>query len=157
MSLSTDAGTRLFYYFTYTVTNNSGEDRFLAPAWELGTDTGDLGRSGRDVPLEVTGTIKTSLQNDLVKDQIAIIGNLLQGKENSEQGVVIWPAGDMAPSEITIYGAGFSGETAKEAVNGSKTPKILRKSLMIRYKCPGDLWKQGGSALEETERRWIMR
>src|SRR5262245_48031609 len=100
--------TRYFYYFTYTVTNNSGEDRFLAPAWELATDTGEVTRSGRDVPPEVTNAVKDSLQNILVDDQVAIIGNLLQGKENAKTGVVIWPVGDMSPNEVTIYGAGYS-------------------------------------------------
>lgn len=152
-----EKGTRPYYYFTYTVTNNSGQDRLLAPAFELSTDTGDLLRSGRDVPLEVSTRIKDSLQNPLVDDQIRIIGNLLQGKENAKQGVVIWPVGDVAPSIVTIYASGFSGETAKEAVHGAKEPKILRKTLMIRYRVPGDLTKQGGTALEEIERRWIMR
>lgn len=158
MNVAAEAtGPRLYYYFTYTVTNNSGQDRLLAPAWELSTDTFDLMRSGRDVPLEVTGRIKDSLQNGLVKDQINIIGNLLQGKENAEQGVLVWPVGDTAPSVVTVYGAGFSGETAKEPVAGSKEPKILRKTLMIRYRVAGDLSKQGGAPLEEIERRWIMR
>jgi hypothetical protein len=151
------ATTGLYYYLTYTVTNNSGDDRFLAPSFELSTDTGDLGRSGKDVPLEATAAIKASLQNPLVEDQVAIIGNLLQGRENSKQGVVIWPVVDMHASQVTVYAAGFSGETAKERVHGSSTPRILRKTLMIRYRGPGDLWKQGGEPLEETERRWIMR
>ncbi len=44
-TIQTDEGPRPFFYLTYQVTNNAGEDILFAPRWELATDQGDLLRS----------------------------------------------------------------------------------------------------------------
>jgi hypothetical protein len=152
-----DVGPRSYYYLTYTVMNNSGEDLLFAPAFELATDQEVL-RSGRSVPLEVTREIQTRVQNSLVEDQISIIGQLLQGKENAKDGLVIWPANDLNPQDLTVYAAGFSGETAKVQGPDSKQTVILRKTLMLRYTVPGELTHRAGESLQLSEpARWIMR
>jgi hypothetical protein len=142
---------------TYTVTNNSGEDLLFAPAFELATDQEVL-RSGRSVPLEVTRELQSRAQNPMILDQISMIGQLLQGKENAKDGLVIWPADDLRPGDLTVYAAGFSGETAKVQGPDSKQTVILRKTLMLRYTVPGELTQRGGQPLELSEpARWIMR
>lgn len=147
---------RMFYYLPYTVINKSGEDLLFAPSFELATDEGELMRSGRGVPVEVTRTIIAGLENEFVQDQISIIGQLLQGEENRKDGVVIWPVGELDPTEVVVYAAGFSGETATEELpDGRKV--VLRKTLMIRYRVPGTLEGLRSTPLEEVERRWIMR
>lgn len=150
-------GPRSYYYLTYTVTNNSGEDLLFAPAFELATDQEVL-RSGRSVPLEVTRELQSRVQNPLVQDQISIIGQLLQGKESAKDGIVIWPADNLSPGELAVYAAGFSGETAKVQGPDTKQTVILRKTLMLRYRVPGELTGRAGQALELAEpARWIMR
>jgi len=147
---------RMFYYLPYTVTNKSGEDLLFAPSFELSTDEGELMRSGRGVPVEVTRQIIEGLQNPFVQDQISIIGQLLQGEENRKDGVVIWPVNETDVTEVVIYAAGFSGETATvEDPDGKKV--VLRKTLMIRYRVPGTLEGQGSTPLEPYETRWVMR
>ncbi len=44
---------QVYYYMTYRVTNNSGQDLQFAPIFEAGTDEGELFRAGRDVPRAV--------------------------------------------------------------------------------------------------------
>lgn len=147
---------RMFYYLPYTVTNKSGEDLLFAPSFELATDEGELMRSGRGVPVDVTRQIVASLENPFVQDQISIIGQLLQGEENRKDGVVVWPVGETDITEVVVYAAGFSGETAtEEDPDGKKV--VLRKTLMIRYRVPGTLEGQGSTPLEPYETRWIMR
>ncbi|MBC7835256.1 MAG: hypothetical protein H7Y88_09175 [Phycisphaerales bacterium] len=156
-SIEFEDGPQAFLYMTYTVTNNSGEDLLFAPSFEIATGENEVIRSGRGVPLAATKTIIESVQNPLVEDQISIIGQILQGKENAKDGIVIWPLTDMNTSELTVYGAGLSGETATVTPPGSGEKFVLRKTLMIRYRVSGTLESRGSTPLDVAERRWIMR
>jgi hypothetical protein len=204
-------GSRAYFYMTFKVTNNSTTDVLFAPAFELATDDMALLRSGRDVPVGVTNEIKNRLQNPLLEDQISIVGTLLRGAENAKEGLVIWPVPAEHQFEVTVYAAGFSGETATvevpmaaattataplasaarvqpaptlpqparasatvpvadppaakpgqpkgaAAAAPSKTEKkVLRKTLMLRYRLPGDLQPGRDAPMEPIESRWIMR
>lgn len=161
---SIDTGTtgpKSYYFFTYKVTNGSDGDLLFAPSFDLGTESGEVRRSGRDVPSEVTRRIVADLEDKEIQDQIGIVGMLLQGEENAKEGVVVWPANGMHISEVTIYAAGFSGETRKIEVkdpkSGAPTPVMLRKTLMLRYQPPGELRDMSGKPIELVEQRWIMR
>lgn len=162
-TLETAAGPRMYYYLPYTVINNSGQDLLFAPSFDLATDDGELMRSGRGVPIDVTRRIIEGLDNPFVQDQIAIIGQILQGRENAKDGVVIWPVGELDATEVTVYGAGFSGETDTVIIPDPNNPGgegkkvVLRKTMMIRYRIPGTLEGQRSAPLQEIERRWIMR
>lgn len=152
---------RSYYYLTYRVTNRSGQDLLLAPSFELATDDGDVRRSGRDVPPEVTKKVLEHLENPFMQDQLSILGMILQGDENAKDGVVIWPAETLASGEVSIYGAGFSGETkmveVKDVKTGKPTQVPVRKTYMARYRLPGDITNRGGEPLDPSEQRWIMR
>lgn len=195
-------GRRDYLYTFYKVVNNSGEDLLFAPMFELATDEGHLIRSGRGVPAAVTQELLRRLENPFLQDQISIIGVLLQGEENAKEGLVIWPAEGLKVDELSIYAAGFSGETVTleipvvealsapapaagdgpelaaaaapartgttvirgaqaedpAAEDGEKTRKVvLRKTLMLRYRIPGELGGRGSQAFPVAERRWIMR
>jgi len=156
-----DAGVKSYYFITYKVGNSTQEDLLFAPAFDLATDEGDLMRSGKDVPAAVTRKIIDDLGNPLIQDQISILGTLLQGPGNAKEGVVIWPVGSMKVSEIAVYAAGFSGETraleVKDAATGQMKRVLLRKSLMVRYKGPGELAGRGSEPFEVSEKRWILR
>lgn len=155
------SGVKSYFYLTYKVTNSTQEDLLFAPAFDLATDEGDLVRSGKDVPAAVTRKIIDDLGNPFVQDQISILGSLLQGPTNAKEGVVIWPVGAMKVSEVVVYAAGFSGETRaieiKDAKTGELKKILLRKSLMVRYKGPGELTGRNSEAFEQTERQWILR
>jgi hypothetical protein len=156
---------RLYFFLTYRVGNNTKQDLLFAPAFELSTEDVSAVRSGRDVSAGVTREILERLDNPMVKDQISILGNLLQGVENSKDGVVIWPAPELHPNEITVYAAGFSGETrtievadtSPDAKPGAKKQIVLRKTLMLRYRNLGEIRDRGAEPFELVERRWILR
>lgn len=154
-------GPKVFLYFTYTVTNNSGQDLLFAPMFELATPEGVLARSGREVPVGVTREIIDKLENPFLQDQINVLGMLLQGPENAKEGIVVWPADQLKVSEVTIFGSGFSGETAIEDFldpsTGQTRKETLRKTAMLTYKIPGELMGRGAGALADPELRWIMR
>jgi hypothetical protein len=152
-----DEGRKAYFYMTYKVTNNSGEDLLFAPSFELAMDHQVL-RSGRQIPLDVTKQLLESTKINQIEDQISIIGQLLQGKENAKHGLVVWPASELSTLDLTLYAAGFSGETATVERPDNKDKVVLRKSLMVRYASPGDLTQNGQNAIPPAEpSRWIMR
>lgn len=161
ISVETDAGPMSYYYMTYLVTNNSGEDLLFAPAWDLATDEGTIIRSGRDVPRLVTAEILAMHDNPLLEDQISVIGPLLQGRENAKEGLVVWPADDLDIDRVNVYAAGFSGEFKMYEV-GSDPDEVerfvLRKTYSLRYCVGGFLDPSANQELVLCERpRWIMR
>jgi len=154
-------GPQAYFYMTYKVTNASGGDLLLAPSMELATDEGEVLRAGRDVPASVTREILARLENPFLQDQTAIVGVILQGEENAREGLAIWPATDLDLSEVTVFAAGFSGETAPVDFTDAQTGKpgrvLLRKSLMLRYNTMGELHPTSTAPLTLAERLWVMR
>lgn len=152
---------RAYFYMTYLVTNNTPNDVLFAPSWELATDEAHLLRSGRDVPFAVTSAIMERLDNPLLLDQISIVGNLLRGEENAKEGLVVWPIPTHHFNELVIYAAGYSGETTTIEVpnpeTGEMERKLLRKTLMLRYRIPGEIDSAFGRPIEPHTTQWIMR
>jgi hypothetical protein len=152
---------RAYFYLTYTVTNASGSDILLAPMFELVGGDAKIRRSGRDVPADVTRAILERLNNPFLLDQISIIGLILQGAENAKEGLVVWPADDLKPGDLTVYATGFSGEMrtieVPDPVTGNPSTITLRKTMMVRYDAPGEIDRRGDRPLEVIEKRWILR
>ncbi len=156
-----DEGLQPFFYLTYRVTNNSGEDLQFAPIFEIGNENGDVVRAGVDVPRSVRRALLELLDNPLLEDQIQIIGPILQGRENAKDGLVIWRAPSLTTDELAVYAAGFSGETQQvefENPDSGETETLtFRKTYMVRYATPGTLVGQGSKPLQVVGERWIMR
>ncbi len=152
-----NVGERKFFYLTFRVTNNSGQDMLFAPSFQLSDGDGNVVRSGHEVPLSVTQKLLAETQNPFIMDQIGVIGELMQGSENAKDALVIWPANALNPSQITVYAAGFSGETKTVTSPDGKDRFVLRKTLRLDYKAPGDLSGVAGQAFLLEERSWIMR
>lgn len=150
-------GEKAYFYFTYYVENNTGEDLLFAPSFQLATDDGTLINSGANVPSSVTKTILERLRNPFLLDQISAVGLLLQGEENAREGLVIWPAENLEVDEVSIFAAGFSGETKTYIRPDTGEPVLLRKTLMLRHETPGDIAALRDRPLDRVERRWIMR
>ncbi len=154
-------GYKRFLYLTYTVTNHSGQDLLLAPAWDLATTDGKVHRSGRDVSGRTWRTILDRLNNPLLNDQIEILGLILQGVDNAKQGLVVWPADGLDLENFRIYAAGFSGEfhrlTLEDPKTGEEVEKLLRKTLMARYAIPGEVYDRGADEIPLINEQWIMR
>ncbi|MFG0283734.1 MAG: hypothetical protein ACF8R7_04870 [Phycisphaerales bacterium JB039] len=159
-SVETEGGARLYLYFTYTVTNKSGQSVLFAPMFTLATDEGGSQVAGDGVPGEVTSELLGRLENPFLEDQLSIIGPLQQGIENAREGLVIWPLLDADVDELKLFAAGFSGETARveiiDPVDEQARTVTLRKTLMLRYATPGEL-QPGPQPLQMTDQRWIMR
>lgn len=156
-------GPRAFFYMTYDVVNNTGQDLYFAPSFELTTDEGEAIRAGADVPARVARKILEDLKRPLMVDQTDAIGTLRQGPENGRESVVVWPARNLKADRVTIYAQGFSGETKRvrrpdAAPEESKDSAevTLRKTLMLEHATPGEISEER-RPLARVSSRWIMR
>jgi len=148
---------RFFWYFTYQVTNNTGADRVWAPSFVLFTDDGRIQRSGEGGPAAATESLLDLLGNELMETQNEVIGDLKQGPEHAREGLVIWPARDLEVTELSLFIAGISGETAR-IINGmTGEPVILRKTMHRSYLVPGDAAARGTEPVDLVDQRWVMR
>lgn len=162
VSLETAQGEPKAYAFlTYRVVNNTGQDLPFVPAFDLANDQGTVVRSGQNVPSGITAQVVHLLDNEFVQDQIEILGTLQQGPENAKDGVVIWPLPDLLTDTLTVYAAGFSGETkpvlVTDPATGEKVRKTLRKVRRLQYATPGNLVLDPSKAVERTIDDWVMR
>lgn len=154
-------GPMLYYYLTYTVTNNTDQDILLAPSFELATETGTNVVAGQGVPAVVTREILERLNNPLLNDQVGMIGVLRRGEAHARDGLVVWPVRDTQADKARVYMAGFSGETTRIEVidheSGNPRDVVLRKTLMAIHEIPGHVGGRGNAPIERVESKWIMR
>lgn len=156
-----DQGPTLYFYLTYTVTNNTDQDILLAPSFELSTETGADVVAGQGVPASVTRELLTRLNNPLLSDQVAMIGVLRRGEAHARSGLVVWPVRDLQADEARVYMAGFSGETERvrliDRESGNPRDVVFRKTLMAMHAVPGHVDGIGAEAITRSGTRWIMR
>ncbi len=146
-----------FWYLTYEVTNRTGRERVWAPSFVLFTDAGEIVASGRGVSTRVATDIHELLGNELLENQNEIIGEIFHGREHAKEGLVIWRADELHVTEVSVFVAGISGETA--TINNPITGEIvvLRKTLQRDYVVPGDVLARGSRPVEPVRQRWVMR
>jgi len=146
-----------WWYFTYQITNRTQRDRVWAPDLVLYTDAGEILDSGDAVPTRITEAIRGLLGDELLETQSEIIGDLLQGPEHARDGLAVWPAGDLAVNELTLFVGGISGETARVRHPRTGQQFILRKTLQRDYLVPGAADTRLNQPIELVEERWVMR
>lgn len=163
ISLTADGERGAYLYFTYSVTNNTGEDLEFVPSFEMATDGGKVIPSGSGVDPRVTDALLARLEHPFLQDQIDILGPIQQGPENAKHGLVIWPLDSFTADEVRVFGAGFSGETDAiellDTETGEMKRLVFRKTLMMRFATPGEIRVDllGSRPFDVVERRWIMR
>ena len=158
LRLYTDpGGTGSYWYFTYTVTNRTNKDQLWAPKMVLFTDTGDILPAGKDVPTAVTNGLLELLGNEFLEDQNTVIGELLQGKENAKEGLIVWPARNLRVTEMSLFITGISGETARVKNPVTGTDITLYKTLQRDYLVPGNAQARGSEPVSLVQETWILR
>ncbi len=144
-----------YWYLTYMVTNDTGKDRIWAPEFTLFSDFGGIAVSGDEVPRRVMLDIQELLGNDLL--ELDLIGDLYQSEENAKEGLVVWRATSLEVTEMSVFVAGISGETARVRNPISGDIVLMRKTLQRDYLVPGDPMARGSDPAQVVEDRWILR
>lgn len=137
-----------YWYFTYKVVNRTGRERMWAPRFELFTDSGQIERSGREVPSRVTASILEMLGNKLLEDQNQVIGEILVGEENAKEGLVVWPADDLAVTEFTVFVTGASGKVRRVPDPKTGESRVERWTIRFNYIVPGDATARGSTPVD---------
>jgi len=152
-----DVSGRPYWYFTYKVVNNTGQDRYWAPRFTLFTDSGEIVASGERVPSYIETDLIALVNNPYLERQNQVIGRIFVGEENAIEGLVAWPAESLDVNELSIFIGGISGETAEVAhpITGEK--EVLQKSLRRDYRIPGSAAARGDDPVEVVAHEWVMR
>ncbi len=149
-------GSDHYWFMTYQVTNTTGDDQTFVPDAVLYTDAGEIIQDA-EVDFSVTRTILNLLQNEFLESKTQIIGTLRQGKENAKDGLLVWKAQSLDIDHVSVFVSGFSSET-QVAVNASTgAESIVRKTLSLEYKVPGDPLGDVANPVMFHQQRWIMR
>lgn len=152
----------LYWYATFTLVNRTGKDRRLAPRWELLDEQGRISPAGQGVDSDVTRAILRMLNDPSLEEVSSILGEIGQGDAAAKTGVVVFPAGPES-RRLSLMVSGLS--TERSTIRDPKTgqPVLLRKTLRIDYRIPGERAAvRGELPLEEAETGqtnpgWIMR
>lgn len=157
MRLYVDEQGDTFWYLTYYVENNTGDEQVWAPTFTLFTDDGRILRSGEGVPTRVEGAILDLLGDPLLQTQNMVIGDLFQGEQHAKEGLVVWPAENLDVTELSVFIAGISGETTAVTNPVTGNQVVMQKTLQRDYRIPGEPLARGNEPLEFLGQRWIMR
>jgi hypothetical protein len=153
-----------YWYMTYTVTNNTGQERTFLPVFEMLTDDGKVIRSDRSLPYKVFTEIKAREKNKFLEHFTQIGGEIRLGEDEAKDGVAIWKEPMPEMGTFSIFLTGLSGEAArlkdaegKDVKDPDGQPIILRKTLQLNYFVRGDDVYPGLDEVNTRPEQWIMR
>ncbi len=182
VAIQTAAGTQWYWYLSYKIVNNTGEDRLFLPEITVVTDAGHIIDANVNVPPAVFETIKSTLRNPLLESPDTIVGNLKQSVDFAKESVAIWPAFKGDVDRFTVFFTGISGETApllspstgqplteavldpytgKPALNDDGSPQtrllLARRTTQLDYATPGTTDNPQNTPVLLQDRKDVMR
>jgi hypothetical protein len=158
------AGSKAYWYMTYTVTNETDEERTFLPLFQMLTRDGRVFRSDQNIPKEVFDVIKQREGKRFLEPFTSIGGDLRIGEDEAREGVAIWEEPEPRMGNFTIFVTGLSGEavvakdsTGQPMKDTDGRPILLRKTLQLDFHIPGDEVSPGDDPVKQTGEQWIMR
>jgi hypothetical protein len=144
-----------YWYVTYHVVNNTDKDRIpFFPLFDMMTNDGQTIRSDNNIKPAVFDAIKEREHIKYLQSAVEIGGPLLQGEDQSKDGVAIWPEPNPKMGTFVIFATGFWGESKTVKVGDKDV--VLHKTLQLTYHLAADA-DSNGTALQEQESRYVMR
>ncbi len=147
---------KTYWVMRYSVVNETGRARFFYPRITLITNTGQIVKAGKGVSHGIFEKVKRLFRDPFMQDQTMIIGRILQGRDNAKHGVVIFTGLGKGVRSLTIYITGLSGDTAVQTDPVTHRPIVLRKTLRLKYRIPGEAIGIPVH-LQYEGRKWVMR
>lgn len=164
ITVETEQGRKAYWYLTYTVINETDQERVYLPIFQMLTNDGRVIRSDQNIPFAVFEAIKKREKNQFLEPFTQIGGEILLGEEQARDGVAIWEEPGREMGQFSIFVTGLSGES--ETLKDSKgalvkdaegNPVILRKTLQLKYFVRGDDVLPGEDEVNEDAEDWVMR
>lgn len=159
-----DDKAEIYWYILYTVTNNTGDERFFAPSFMLFTDKAKVQRS-RSQP-NVCALIKKDRPRHakFLEHATKIIGKLLQGDDNARDGIAIFAPLEEGTKSFTVFVGGLTGQYIRRANPGAladateaEKTVILHKTRALKYRLIGDEWKRDMVPAKLVRKWWAWR
>jgi len=155
-------GPQLYWYLVYTVTNRTKAEHHFVPAFTLYATNTSLQRAG--VYPSVFEAIKKQRKIRFLENAVQMIGRVLPGEDNARTGVAIFGPMPREAEHFTIFVEGLSGQyierpnpQAKPDSPPSAKVLILRKTLTLTYKLPGDKWWLNQDPPIFAKKAWTWR
>jgi hypothetical protein len=155
---------RAYWYVTYTVTNNTGQERTFLPWFEMLTKDGKIIRSDQSIPFQVFEAIKHREGSKMLEPFTQMGGEILLGEDQAKDGVAIWLEPTTEMGRFSIFVTGLCGEAitmtddaGAELSTPEGKPIILRKTLQLNYMVPGDELYPEADPVAEEPLAWVMR
>lgn len=158
------SGETAYWYITYTVTNNTGQEQTWRPDFQMLTIDAKVIKSDHEIPAEVFDKIKNTEGSRFLEPASKIAGALRQGADQAKDGVAIWKEPNPRMGNFKIFVGGLSGEfvilkddDGKPVMGPDNLPIMLEKTLELDYQIYGDEYYPGRDDVHETGHKWIMR
>jgi hypothetical protein len=155
---------RAYWYMTYTVMNNTDQERVFLPVFEMLTDDGRVIRSDKNIPYRVFEVIKSREGNRFLEHFTQLGGEIRLGEDQAKEGVAIWEEPMPEMGHFSIFVGNLSGEivimkdaSGKPLKDPDGRPIILRKTKQLNYFVRGDEVLPGEDAVNEAAEQWVMR
>jgi hypothetical protein len=166
-----------YWYMTYRVTNDTGQEQLFLPLFEMLTRDGKIHVSDRGISGRVFDAIKDREGNRFLQRRSKVEGTLRQGEAMAMDSVAIWKQPMDEMGTFTIFVSGLNGEanTYKKMPNGDLVkldpskmteetkgvPKeqllTLRKTLKLDYQIYGDERVTPNPEAVSKGQSWVMR
>jgi hypothetical protein len=151
-----DANPQAYWYMTYHVANNTDQDKVLFyPTFEIMLEDGQVVRSDKNIAPAVFDEIKKRERLKYLQSADTIGGDLLQGDDQSKDGVAIWAEPRLRMGTFNIFLTGFWGESATVKVGDKDV--ILHKTLQLTYHMNSDERHPGDGDLVDVDSQSVMR
>ncbi|HTV47153.1 MAG TPA: hypothetical protein VMG59_01785 [Phycisphaerae bacterium] len=156
--IASSADYRLHVYWAvhYTVTNNTGQDVFFNPIFELRTDTGRILKPVAVVDPALFAQLQKAVGDALMVNPMLMAGRLLQGDDNARSSAALFTDLPDDARGFDLYVAGLSGETATQMDPLTHKLVVLQKTLDLNYSLPGQAINIEPSP-QLISRTWVMR
>ncbi|MEQ9453950.1 MAG: hypothetical protein RLN76_05075 [Phycisphaeraceae bacterium] len=151
--------TRWYWFMTYKVANNTGQERLFVPEVDIADDNGRIVAANRSIPPAVYAEVERVINNQLLQSPTESVGRLLQGDDFARETYAVWEAPFEDADLLTVFIGGLSGETASIA---HPDPEIderiqLRRTRMLRFSLPGFFENPQYQPVELIDERDVMR
>lgn len=156
--------TTAYWYMSYTVTNNTGQEQNWRPDFQMMTDEGKVIKSDHGISVEVFDKIKATEGSRFLEPAVKVAGPLRQGEDQAKDGVAIWKETTPRMGTFKIFIGGLSGEKVaftdddgKQLKDADGLPEFLRKTLELDYQIYGDEFYPDRHEVHELGHKWVMR
>jgi len=152
-----DGDPQWYWYLPYKITNNTEKKRLFVPDFTIMDNTGRVVQAGHDVSPRAFKKIKKKLNNPLLRSPASVAGMVLTGEDHAKESVAIWPASNKNVDSFRVFVGGLSGESVTIRKSGSEERVTLYRTLMLRYKTPGNFKTPEHQTVKFDTEDWVMR